>query len=235
MSEFLEVYGAKTHNLKNIDVKIPKNKMVIITGLSGSGKSSLAFSTIYAIGQQKYLESLSSYARMFVGGTKEEAEVDEIVGLSPTISIDQKTTNRNPRSTVGTITEIYDYYKLLYLNIGERKCVVCGSTIKKDNLKDVIAYISSFPLDTKFMILSSFLRDQPEIDIKKIKKEVLDAGFIRFSINGEVHTINEEEEIPKAKKYDVDIIVDRLVVKDYSGEENMDLKRLKDSLDLAFS
>jgi len=125
MSQFLEIYGARTHNLKNINVKIPKNKLVVITGLSGSGKSSFAFNTIYSIGQQKYLESLSSYARMFIGGMKEEAELDEIVGLSPTISIDQKTTNRNPRSTVGTITEIYDYYKLLYLNIGERRCKEC--------------------------------------------------------------------------------------------------------------
>ena len=117
MSDFLEVYGAKTHNLKNVNVKIPKNKLTVITGLSGSGKSSLAFKTIYNIGQQKYLESLSSYARMFIGGMSEEALYEEIKGLSPTISIDQKTTNRNPRSTVGTITEIYDYYKLLYLNI----------------------------------------------------------------------------------------------------------------------
>jgi excinuclease ABC subunit A len=117
MSQYLEVFGAKTHNLKNIDVKIPKNKMTVITGVSGSGKSSLAFNTIYSIGQQKYLESLSSYARMFIGGMQEEAEFSEILGLSPTISIDQKTTSKNPRSTVGTITEIFDYYKLLFLNI----------------------------------------------------------------------------------------------------------------------
>ena len=152
MSQFLEVRGARTHNLKNIDVKIPKNTLTVITGLSGSGKSSLAFSTIYSIGQQKYLESLSSYARMFVWNNKDEALYDEIIGLSPTISIDQKTTNRNPRSTVGTITEIYDYYKLLFLNIGERKCVECGQKIQKDSVRDIIEYISSFSEGTKFYI-----------------------------------------------------------------------------------
>lgn len=235
MSDFLEVYGARTHNLKNIDVKIPKNKMVIITGLSGSGKSSLAFSTIYSIGQQKYLESLSSYARMFVGGMKEEAEVDEIVGLSPTISIDQKTTNRNPRSTVGTITEIYDYYKLLYLNIGERKCVQCESTIKKDSLKDVITFISSYPEGTKFKILSSLQKSKKEIDIAKIKKDILDKWFIRFYINGNEYTINDDIPDIQAKEYNVDIVVDRLVVKKYPVEDDTDLKRLRDSLELAFN
>jgi excinuclease ABC subunit A len=144
MSEFLEVYWARTHNLKNIDVKIPKNKLTVITWVSGSWKSSLAFNTIYSVWQQKYLESLSSYARMFIWWLKEEAEVDEIKWLSPTISIDQKTTSKNPRSTVGTITEIYDYYKLLYLNIWERYCVKCNNLVKKDSISDVIKYISSF-------------------------------------------------------------------------------------------
>lgn len=235
MSDFLEVYGARTHNLKNIDVKIPKNKMVIVTGLSGSGKSSLAFSTIYSIGQQKYLESLSSYARMFVWGMKEEAEVDEIVGLSPTISIDQKTTNRNPRSTVGTITEIYDYYKLLYLNIWERKCVQCESVIKKDSLKDVVSFVSSLPEGTKFKILSSLQKSKKEIDITKIKKDILDKGFIRFYINGNEYTINDDIPEVKAKEYNIDIVVDRLVVKNYSWENDTDFKRLRDSLELAFS
>ena len=234
MSEFLEVYGAKTHNLKNIDVKIPKNKMVIITGLSGSGKSSLAFSTIYSIGQQKYLESLSSYARMFVWGMKEESEVDEIIWLSPTISIDQKTTNRNPRSTVGTITEIYDYYKLLFLNAGERKCVDCGHSIQKDSLKSVISFISSFPEGTKFMIQAQLYRWEDNLDIQKVKKEILDAWFIRFMVNGEESNINSEIKIEENKNSDIDIIVDRLIIKDFSSLENPDTKRLKDSLELAF-
>lgn len=175
MSEFLEVRGARTHNLKNIDVKIPKNTLTVITGLSGSGKSSLAFSTIYTIGQQKYLESLSSYARMFVGSGKDEAVYDEILGLSPTISIDQKTTNRNPRSTVGTITEIYDYYKLLFLNIGERKCTVCGQHIQKDAVKDIISYISSHNQGEKFYISCPFLVGEENLNEEKLKKEILDA------------------------------------------------------------
>jgi len=234
MSKFLEVYGAKTHNLKNIDVKIPKNQMVIITGLSWSGKSSLAFSTIYSIGQQKYLESLSSYARMFVWWMKEESEVDEIVWLSPTISIDQKTTNRNPRSTVGTITEIYDYYKLLYLNIGQRSCAVCWHHIQKDSLKDVISYIASFQQGTKFMLQSKLHHEAKDLDIKKIKKDILDAWFIRFSIDGQEHNINEDIEFDSKKSHNIDIIVDRLVVKDYSDPDSSDTKRLKDSLSLSF-
>ncbi len=233
MSKFLEVRGARTHNLKNIDVKIPKNTLTVITGLSGSGKSSLAFSTIYSIGQQKYLESLSSYARMFVWGSKDEALYDEITGLSPTISIDQKTTNRNPRSTVGTITEIYDYYKLLYLNIWDRKCVNCDSTIKKDSIKDIVTYISSFDLGTKFFLTCPFLRGKKDLDIEKIKKEVLDAGFIRFLINGTEYNVNTDFILPK-ENIKVEIIVDRLVVKDFSESESADSKRLKDSIQVAY-
>ena len=197
MSKFLEVRGAKTHNLKNVNVKIPKNTMTVITGLSGSGKSSLAFSTIYSIGQQKYLESLSSYARMFVWGSKDEALYDEITGLSPTISIDQKTTNRNPRSTVGTITEIYDYYKLLYLNIWDRKCVECDSVIKKDSMRDIISYVSGFESGEKFYLSCPFLRNKTDLTVEKIKKAVLDAGFIRFLINGQEQNVNADFEIPQ--------------------------------------
>lgn len=233
MSKFLEVRGARTHNLKNIDVKIPKNTLTVITGLSGSGKSSLAFSTIYSIGQQKYLESLSSYARMFVGSGKDEALYDEISGLSPTISIDQKTTNRNPRSTVGTITEIYDYYKLLYLNIGERKCIKCGNSIKKDSIKDIISFIESHGLWTKFYLSCPFLTGSSELTEEKIKKEVLDAGFIRFLLDGKELNVNADFEI-LAKKPKIEIVVDRLVVKDYSDSESPDIKRLKDSIDVAY-
>jgi excinuclease ABC subunit A len=233
MSKFLEVRGAKTHNLKNVNVKIPKNTMTVITGLSGSGKSSLAFSTIYSIGQQKYLESLSSYARMFVWGSKDEALYDEITGLSPTISIDQKTTNRNPRSTVGTITEIYDYYKLLYLNIGDRKCVECDSIIKKDSIKDIISYVSSFEFWEKFYLSCPFLRNKSDLTVEKIKKEVLDAWFIRFLINGEEKNVNTDFEIPQ-KNLQIEIIVDRLMVKDFSDKESSDIKRLKDSIAVAY-
>ncbi len=234
MSDFLNVYWARTHNLKNIDVKIPKNKMVIFTGLSGSWKSSLAFNTIYSVGQQKYLESLSSYARMFIWWMQEEAIVDKIEWLSPTISIDQKTTNRNPRSTVWTITEIYDYYKLLFLNIWERKCVKCENIIKKDSLKDIIKRINSFDDNTKFMVKFPVLNDKKGLTTSVVKKEVLDLGFIRFSLNDEIHTVNDDFSLDKEKLYNLDIIVDRLVVKStFKDEESSDLKRLKDSLDLA--
>jgi len=246
MSDFLEVYWAKTHNLKNIDVKIPKNKMTVITGVSGSGKSSLAFNTIYTVGQQKYLESLSSYAKMFIWWMKEEAIVDEIKWLSPTISIDQKTTSKNPRSTVWTITEIYDYYKLLYLNIWDRHCVKCNSLVKKDSIVDIIDYLSTMKVDTKFTInsplkLSNFRNYKINTKLSKelfeeIKNEILSEGFIRFSVNGQLLTINSEftDELAKIKVDNIDIIVDRLVVKDYSDLESSDTKRLKDSLVLAF-
>lgn len=234
MSKYLEVIWARTHNLKNIDVKIPKNKMVIITWLSGSWKSSLAFNTIYNVGQQKYLESLSSYARMFIWWMKEEAKVDEIVWLSPTISIDQKTTNRNPRSTVWTITEIYDYYKLLYLNIWERRCINCDHLIKKDSLKTVIEDLKKEDIWTKYIIKSLIYKNKSWLNPEKLKKAILDLWFIRFSIWDNIYTVNDEFELDKEKEYNIYIIVDRLVTKDYIGEDNTDLKRLKDSLELSF-
>ncbi|MDD5212936.1 MAG: excinuclease ABC subunit UvrA [Candidatus Gracilibacteria bacterium] len=234
MSKFLEVVGAKTHNLKNISLKIPKNKITVITGLSGSGKSSLAFNTIYSEGQKKYLESLSTYARMFIGGMMDEAQVDEINGLSPTISIDQKTTNNNPRSTVGTITEIYDYYKLLFLHVGKRKCVKCGNSVKKDSMSSIIAEISEFPLDTKFVIKSSIFKDKKASSFAEIKKKVLDMGFIRFAVGADIFTVNDELDTKTLENKDLFIVIDRLVVKDFSSSESSDTKRLKDSLDLAF-
>ncbi len=244
MSDFLEVYWAKTHNLKNIDVKIPKNKITVITWVSGSGKSSLAFNTIYTVWQQKYLESLSSYARMFIWWAKEEAVVDEIKGLSPTISIDQKTTNKNPRSTVWTITEIYDYYKLLYLNVWSRQCIKCWTKVKKDSIVDIIDYLSTIKVDTKFTInsplkISSF-RNYKTWKLTKelfdeIKNEVLSLWFIRFSINEQNFTVNNEftDKIAEINIENIDIIIDRLVIKDYSDSNSSDIKRLKDSLNLA--
>lgn len=233
MSQFLEVRGARTHNLKNIDVQIPKNTLTVITGLSWSGKSSLAFSTIYAIGQQKYLESLSSYARMFVGNMKDEALYDEIIGLSPTISIDQKTTNRNPRSTVGTITEIYDYYKLLYLNIGERMCSQCGKKIQKDSLKDILHAIQSYEMGTKFYLTAPLSSYKKIFSQESLKKEILDLGFIRFLVNGQEYNVNDTFVLPENEQK-IDIIVDRLIVKDFSDSVSSDTKRLKDSIDVAY-
>ena len=230
MSQFLEVFWARTHNLKNIDVKIPKNKMTVMTGVSGSGKSSLAFSTIYNVGQQKYLESLSSYARMFVGGMWEEALVNEIKGLSPTISIDQKTTAKNPRSTVWTITEIYDYYKLLFLNLWERYCSQCRQKVQKDSLRSVIEYIDGQGEGIKFVIRSPLSWDFSHFEV--LKKEVLSLGFIRFTIQNQIFTVNDTSNIKDIKN--VDIIIDRLIKKDFREEDSSDTKRLKDSLSLGF-
>ena len=238
MSDFLEVNWARTHNLKNISVKIPKNKITVITWLSWSWKSSLAFNTIYSIWQQKYLESLSSYARMFIWWMKEEAEVDEIKWLSPTISIDQKTTNNNPRSTVWTITEIYDYFKLLFLNIWIRKCVKCDTLVKKDSLQSLINYISSFSLWEKFIIKTDI--NQEFNSFSDIKKEVLSLWFIRFEVENNIFTINEESEFNNKylnKKIffkKISIVLDRLKVSNYSDIDSSDLKRLKDSLELAY-
>jgi len=235
MSKYLEVSWAKTHNLKNVSVKIPKNKMTVITWLSGSGKSSLAFNTIYSEWQKKYLESLSTYARMFIWWIWEEALVDEIKWLSPTISIDQKTVNRNPRSTVWTITEIYDYYKLIFLHIGERKCVKCNNIIKKDSLKTVIEDIISQEIWKKYIIKASIYKNEKELSYDIIKRKVLDLWFIRFSINNKTYTVNDDIKIDKNKKYDIDIVVDRLIRKENLDQDNSDNKRLKDSLELAFN
>ncbi len=232
MSKYLEVLWAKSHNLKNVSIKIPKNKMTVITGVSGSWKSSLAFNTIYNVWQQKYLESLSSYARMFIGGMWEEADVDEINWLSPTISIDQKTTSRNPRSTVWTITEIYDYYKLLYLNIWTRKCVKCWTEVKKDSINDIIDYISDFEENQKFLIKAPLKINIESFD--DLKKEILDMGFIRFSIWDDIYTINDKVQLEKNNLKNISIVVDRLVKKDYSDSESNDTKRLKDSINLAY-
>lgn len=230
MSEFLEIVWANTHNLKNISVKIPKNKITVITWVSWSGKSSLAFNTIYNVWQQKYLESLSSYARMFIWWMNEEADVSEINWLSPTISIDQKTTSKNPRSTVWTITEIYDYYKLLYLNIWQRKCIKCWSIVKKDSLMDIINYLNWLDDNTKFIIKVSLKWNYDNINI--LKKEILNLWFIRFSIWEQIYNINEDIKINKISN--AFIIIDRLIKKDYSDLENSDIKRLKDSLELAY-
>jgi excinuclease ABC subunit A len=230
MSEYLEVIWAKTHNLKNINVKIPKNKMTVITGVSWSWKSSLAFNTIYNVWQQKYLESLSSYARMFIWWMKEEADVSEINWLSPTISIDQKTTSKNPRSTVWTITEIYDYYKLLYLNVWERRCINCNNIVKKDSILDIINYLSTIEFWTKFIIKAPIKSKFSSFE--QIKKEVLDLWFIRFLIWKDLYTVNDNIELKDI--WNVFIVIDRLIIKDFFNKDSSDTKRLKDSIELAY-
>ncbi|MDD2515991.1 MAG: excinuclease ABC subunit UvrA [Candidatus Gracilibacteria bacterium] len=230
MSDFLEVYGANTHNLKNVSVKIPKNKLTVITGVSGSGKSSLAFDTIYAEGQRRYLESLSTYARMIISSINEDTKVEEIKGLSPTISINQKTVSTNPRSTVGTITEIYDFYRLLYTNIGIQKCPEHGVILKKYTSGDIVEHIKNFKENTKFYILAP-LDLTKNLNLEELKKEIVSLGFIRYMIDGKIYSVGDEEDFPitGAKIY---IVVDRLVSKkDYDIES---LKRLNDSINTAF-
>lgn len=221
------IKGAKEHNLKNIDLKIPRDKLVVLTGLSGSGKSSLAFDTIYAEGQRRYVESLSSYARMFLG-QMEKPEVESIEGLSPAISIDQKTTSKNPRSTVGTVTEIYDYLRLLYARIGIPHCPVCGREIKQQTIDQIVDRVMTLPERTKIQILAPIARGKKG----EFKKEIDSAartGYARMRIDGIIYELNEEIKLEKNKKHNVEIVVDRLVIK-----EGID-SRLADSIETASS
>ncbi|MBQ3523164.1 MAG: excinuclease ABC subunit UvrA [Clostridia bacterium] len=206
------IKGAKENNLKNIDIEIPRDKLVVFTGLSGSGKSSLAFDTIYAEGQRRYIESLSSYARMFLG-QMEKPNVEAIEGLSPAISIDQKTTSKNPRSTVGTVTEIYDYLRLLYARIGIPHCPVCGREIKQQTVDQIVDSIMSLPEGTKFQILSPVVRGKKGEHAKELAN-ALKAGFVRARIDGEVTELVEDMKLQKTFKHTIEIIVDRLVVKE---------------------
>lgn len=195
MSDILSIRGAKTHNLKNISIDIPKNQLVVITGVSGSGKSSLAFDTIWAEGQRKYLESLSTYARTIISGINEDTHVDEIRGLAPTISIEQKTVSSNPRSTVGTITEIYDFYRLLYTTIGKARCINHPHiSLTKNSTGQIIAYIKSFTAGEKFYILAPLLGVKEDATKADIDEMVTEAGFVRFLSNGKVYTVGEADD-----------------------------------------
>ena len=198
VKDFIEVKGAKEHNLKNIDVKIPRDKFVVVTGLSGSGKSSLAFDTIYAEGQRRYVESLSAYARQFLG-QMEKPNVEYIEGLSPAISIDQKTTSKNPRSTVGTVTEIYDYLRLLYARTGTPHCPECGIEIAQQSVDQIVDKVIELPERTKILVLAPIVRGKKgehKRELEMIKKE----GFVRVRINGEVREVTEEIKLKKTKK-----------------------------------
>jgi excinuclease ABC subunit A len=239
----IKVTGARVHNLKNIDVEIPRDKLVVITGLSGSGKSSLAFDTIYAEGQRRYVESLSTYARQFLQ-LMEKPDVDSIEGLSPAISIDQKTASRNPRSTVGTVTEIYDFLRLLFAKIGHPHCPECNKEIGKLSASQIVDLVADMPESKKIMILAPVIRDRKGEHLKvmdKIRKE----GFVRLRVDGEIYSINEDIELDPKKKHTIEIVVDRLVVKNFkkkviklkSGqkieEKNEDRARLADSIETA--
>ena len=223
MSQFIKIRGASEHNLKNIDVDIPRNEFVVLTGLSGSGKSSLAFDTIYAEGQRRYMESLSSYARQFLG-QMEKPNVESIEGLSPAISIDQKSTNRNPRSTVGTVTEIYDYLRLLYARIGIPHCPKCGREIKKQTVDQMVDHIMQLPDRTKIQLLAPVVRGRKGRH-EKILDQAKRNGYVRVRVDGNQYDLSEEIVLDKNIKHNIEIIVDRLVVKE--GIE----RRLTDSLE----
>lgn len=224
---YITIEGARAHNLKNINVKIPRDKFVVVTGLSGSGKSSLAFDTIYAEGQRRYMESLSSYARQFLGQA-EKPDVDKIEGLSPAISIDQKSTNRNPRSTVGTVTEIYDYFRLLYARVGIPHCPKCGKVISRQTVDQMVDEIMKLPERTKFMVLAPVVRGRKGEHVKLLEK-AKKSGFVRVVVDGSMYELSEEIKLDKNKKHNIDIVVDRLVVR-----QDVE-RRLTDSIETALS
>ena len=221
--EYIRIRGAREHNLKNIDVNIPRNEFVVLTGLSGSGKSSLAFDTIYAEGQRRYMESLSSYARQFLG-QMEKPDVDDIQGLSPAISIDQKSTNRNPRSTVGTVTEIYDYLRLFYARVGIPHCPKCGKVIEKQTVDQIVDTLMALPERTKIQLLAPIVRGRKGEHVK-ILDNARRSGYVRVRIDGNLYDLSEEIKLEKNKKHNIEIVVDRLIIKE--GIE----QRLTDSVE----
>ena len=225
MQKDIFVKGAREHNLKNIDVKIPRDRLSVFTGLSGSGKSSLAFDTIFAEGQRRYVESLSSYARQFLG-QMDKPDVDYIEGLSPAISIDQKTTSKNPRSTVGTVTEIYDYLRLFYARVGIPHCPVCGRAIEKQTIDQVVDRILKLPEKTKIQVLAPIAKNRKGEYVKELA-ELRKSGFVRVRCDGILYDLSEPIKLDKNKKHSIEVIVDRLVIK-----EDI-LSRLTDSVESA--
>ena len=221
----LLVKGAREHNLKNVDLEIPRDKLIVFTGISGSGKSSLAFDTIYAEGQRRYVESLSSYARQFLG-QMEKPDVDYIEGLSPAISIDQKTTSKNPRSTVGTVTEIYDYLRLLYARIGIPHCPVCGREIRQQTIDEIVDKVLSLPEGTRIQLLAPIVRGRKGEYVKEFES-ARKSGFVRVRVDGNIYDLSESIKLEKNKKHTIEIVVDRLVIRpDIKG-------RLSDSIETA--
>lgn len=224
MSKFLTIKGAREHNLKNINLKIPKNKLIVFTGVSGSGKSTMAFDTIYKEGRRRYVESLSTYIRQFLGQT-ERPKVDSIEGLCPAISIDQKTTSKNPRSTVGTITEIYDYLRLLFAKISKPYCPICGKIINPQTIDDITLEIEKLPDKTRFLILSPIV-DQKKGEYVKKLEEYKKRGINRALIDGIIYDLNEKITLDKNKKHTIDLVIDRLV-------SPVNSSRISDSLESA--
>ena len=217
-SDRILVRGAREHNLKEIDVEMPRDRLIVITGLSGSGKSSLAFDTIYAEGQRRYVESLSAYARQFLG-QMEKPDVDQIDGLSPAISIDQKGASRNPRSTVGTVTEIYDYLRLLFARIGRMHCPVCGREISRQTVQQIVDQLYELPEATRLMIMAPLVRDRKG-EHEKVMAGAKQAGFVRVRVDGELRDLDEEISLDKKFKHSIEVVVDRLAVQQTDEEGN---------------
>src|SRR3990167_1789067 len=222
----IKIRGARVHNLKNVDLDIPKNKLVVITGLSGSGKSSLAFDTLYAEGQRRYIESLSAYARQFLG-VMQKPDVDTIEGISPAISIDQRKSSHNPRSTVGTITEIYDYLRLLFARVGIPDCPNCGKKVSRQTIDQIARQVLDLPKKTEIAILGPVVRGKKG-EHQGILEEIQRAGFVKVRVDGIIYKIEETigKDLDKKKKHDIEVVVDRLVV-----EKGLDRSRLVDSLE----
>ncbi|NMB94523.1 MAG: excinuclease ABC subunit UvrA, partial [Flexilinea flocculi] len=222
-NNMIRVIGARENNLKNISVDIPRDKLVVITGLSGSGKSSLAFDTIFAEGQRRYVESLSSYARMFLG-QMDKPDVDSIEGLSPAVSIDQKGTSRNPRSTVGTVTEIYDYLRLLFARIGTPHCPVCGRVVVQQSSDEIINKVEQQPEGSRLLILAPIVRARKGT-YQAALDEIRKSGFIRVRVDGTVYSLDEEISLDRYKIHTIEAVVDRIVIHHDDDEENARLNR----------
>ena len=225
MHSHIYVKGARVNNLKNIDVSIPRDKLVVVTGLSGSGKSSLAFDTIYAEGQRRYVESLSSYARMFLG-QMEKPDVDYIDGLSPAISIDQKTTSKNPRSTVGTVTEIYDYLRLLWARVGTPHCPKCGKEIRQQTIDQIVDQVMALPVSTRIQILAPVVRGRKG-EHQKVFEDARKSGYVRVRVDGNLYELSEEIPLDRNKKHNIEVMIDRLVIREDIHQ------RLTDSIETA--
>ena len=225
MKSKIIIKGASEHNLKNINLEIPRDKLVVFTGISGSGKSSLAFDTLYAEGQRRYVESLSAYARQFLG-QMEKPKVDYIEGLSPAIAIQQKTASKNPRSTVGTVTEIYDYLRVLYARVGKQYCHICGNPVGAQTIDQMTAHLMQNPEKTKIQILAPLVQSRKG-EHKEILDDLRQQGFVRVLINGQLRNLEENIVLDKKSKHNIDVVIDRIVIK--PGIES----RLRDSLELA--
>jgi excinuclease ABC subunit A len=229
----LRIIGAREHNLKNINIEIPRDKLVVLTGISGSGKSSLAFDTIFAEGQRRYVESLSSYARQFLGQMK-KPDVDSIEGLSPAVSIDQKSTSNNPRSTVGTVTEIFDYLRLLFARVGIPHCPICGRTVQKQSAQEIVDSILAMPEGSRLLVLAPMVRERKGT-YQALFKEITKSGFTRVRVNGVVHSLDDEIELDRYKNHTIEAVVDRLVIHAFENEEDRQnsITRLTDSVETA--